>query len=76
MRFKLRPVDKSWKWKVYDYVNKVIESCETYEHLLTVEGWIYNISEFDDMELHTKLIQHIHYKEDELLDQALPRMEQ
>lgn len=73
MRIKFGHVNKAWKWKVYDYVNKVIEGCKTYEHLLTVEGWIYNIPHFDDADLHTKLIQHIHYKEDELLDQQLPR---
>ena len=73
MRLKFRRVNKKRVWQVYDYANKVIESCKTYQQLLVVEGWLYNIPDFDDMELHRKLIDHIHHKEDELLDQKINR---
>ena len=73
MRFKLGRVNKARQWQIYDYLNKVIDSCKTYQQLLTVEGWMYNIKDFEDMELMRKIIDHIHYKEDEIMDRKVNR---
>ena len=73
MRIKFRYLGKDRKWQVYDYINKVIDSCRTYQQLITVESWMYNIPDFEDEDLIRKIIAHIHYKEDELMDMKVNR---
>lgn len=69
MRTKSRHIitqDKARQWEIYEYVKKVIRSCRTYEHLLTTEGWLYQITDFTDWDLHRSLIDILHEREHDI----------
>ena len=66
MRFKFRRVIEEDQWDMYRFILKVIDSCDTYQQLLTIECWLISIRQFKEQSLKDIIKRYLYLREDTL----------